>query len=123
LIVGSIRAKRPINPKPASPRRYQSRAIDAAENHFIRDKASRGRLIAPCGTGKSLLGFWTAERLKAKTVAVIVPNLGLIEQGSRDWMKEFRARAERQNQFMCAATIPLPTKTKSSAPLLISDCR
>jgi predicted helicase len=100
LITRAIKDKRPVAPKPATPRLDQLRAIEAAKVHFLRDKQSRGRLIAPCGTGKSLDGFWIAEALKAKTVVVIVPNLGLIEQGVRDWMKEFLARG-RKPEWIC----------------------
>jgi predicted helicase len=103
LITRSIKEKRPVNPKPIPPRPDQRRAIAAAEDHFLRDKASRGRLIAPCGTGKSLDGFWIAEALRARTVAVIVPNLGLIEQGVRDYMREFLAKG-RTPEWICVCS-------------------
>jgi predicted helicase len=70
------------------------RAIAAAENHFLRDKGSRGRLIMPCGTGKSLTAYWIAEALKAKTIVVAVPSLGLIRQSVADWTREFLAKSE-----------------------------
>ena len=31
----------------------------------------RDRLPIPCGTGKSMLAFWIAEALEAKTVVVV----------------------------------------------------
>ena len=34
---------------------------------------SRGKLIMPCGTGKSLTSYWIAEELKAQTILVAVP--------------------------------------------------
>src|SRR5262249_7199386 len=67
-------------------------AITAARNHFIRDKAARGRLIMPCGTGKSLAAYWIAEALKAKTIVVTVPSLALIRQSVTDWTREFLAK-------------------------------
>ena len=53
LIVGRLKGQS-ARPKARHPRPHQARAISAARDHFIRDKAARGRLIMPCGTGKSL---------------------------------------------------------------------
>src|SRR5262249_15902121 len=66
-------------------------AINAAKNHFIRDGAARGRLLMPCGTGKSLTAYWIAEALEAKTILVAVPSLALIRQSLADWTREFHA--------------------------------
>ena len=53
-------------PEPRIPRPYQEQAIAAASKHYIEANASRGRLIMPCGTGKSLTAYWIAQaRLKA----------------------------------------------------------
>jgi predicted helicase len=57
----------------------------------VRDGASRGRLIIPCGTGKSLTAYWIAEALKAKTILVAVPSLALVRQSLTDWTREFLA--------------------------------
>jgi predicted helicase len=82
------------NPQARHPRRHQARAITAARNHFIRDRAARGRLIMPCGTGKSLAAYWIAEALKAKTILVAVPSLALIRQSVTDWTREFLAKGQ-----------------------------
>ena len=55
------------------------------------DGAARGRLIMPCGTGKSLTAYWIAEALKAKTILVAVPSLALVRQSLTDWTREFLA--------------------------------
>jgi hypothetical protein len=72
LIVGRLRGEN-ARPKPGNPMPHRRSAVFAAKAHFIRDKASRGRLIMPCGTGKSLTAHWIAEALRAKTVLVAVP--------------------------------------------------
>lgn len=41
-------------PKRRVPRPHQKNAINAARKHFVKDKKTRGKLIMPCGTGKSL---------------------------------------------------------------------
>jgi predicted helicase len=53
-------------PKPKTPYPYQGQAIAAASKHYA-GKECRGRLIMPCGTGKSLIAFWIAQTLKAQT--------------------------------------------------------
>jgi superfamily II DNA or RNA helicase len=93
LIVGRLEGKS-ARPKARHPRPHQARAISAARDHFVRDKAARGRLIMPCGTGKSLAAYWIAEALKAKTILVAVPSLALIRQGVTDWTREFLANAQ-----------------------------
>jgi superfamily II DNA or RNA helicase len=90
LIVASLKG-RSARPEPRSPRPHQCAAISAAKTHFIRDSAARGRLIMPCGTGKSLTAYWIAEALKAKTILVAVPSLALVRQSLADWTREFLA--------------------------------
>src|SRR5262249_6437620 len=75
----------------------------AAKAHFIRDKAARGRLIMPCGTGKSLTAYWIAETLKAKTIVVAVPSLALIRQSLADWTREFLAHGQRPD-WICVCS-------------------
>ena len=86
---GSERSTRARSPRP-----HQRAAISAAKAHFVRDKAARGRMIMPCGTGKSLAAYWIAEALRAKTILVAVPSLALIRQSLADWTREFLARGQ-----------------------------
>ncbi len=91
LIVAKLKG-RSQKPKPRRPRRHQAKAISAAEKHFVRDGAARGRLIMPCGTGKSLTAYWIAETLNAKLILVAVPSLALVRQSLTDWTREFLAK-------------------------------
>ncbi len=93
LIVGKLKG-RSARPEARSPRPHQRAAISAAKAHFVRDKAARGRMIMPCGTGKSLAAYWIAEALRAKTILVAVPSLALIRQSLADWTREFLARGQ-----------------------------
>lgn len=72
LIVAKLKGRSPA-PKARTPRPHQRAAVAAAKSHFVRDAAARGRLIMPCGTGKSLTAYWIAEALEAKTILVAVP--------------------------------------------------
>lgn len=47
----------------------------------------RGKFIAACGIGKTLIAMWVQEALKAKTVLFAVPNLALIRQTLESWVK------------------------------------
>jgi superfamily II DNA or RNA helicase len=93
LIVGGLKGESTI-PVPRCPRPHQAGAILAAKDHFIRDKAARGRLIMPCGSGKSLAAYWIAQSLEAKTILVAVPSLELIRKSVTDWSREFLANGQ-----------------------------
>jgi predicted helicase len=73
LIKSGLRGK-PTPPEPRQPRPHQQKAISAASQHFA-NGATRGRLIMPCGTGKSLTAFWIAETLQARNILMAVPSL------------------------------------------------
>ena len=74
---------RPALPERKTPRPHQQKAIDdVIEGFFVND---RGRLIMACGTGKTLVGVWVAERLKSARTLVLVPSLSLVNQVSREW--------------------------------------
>jgi predicted helicase len=97
LIIRSLKSTRKVRLKARRPRQDQKRAIAAAKKHFVENKAARGRMIMPCGTGKSLIAFWIAETIKASTIVVAVPSLGLIRQSVADWTREFLAKGEMRD--------------------------
>ena len=87
--------KQKYNPKPFFPRDHQKKAIRNAYKHFIKEKNSRGKLIFPCGVGKSLTGFWMMEKLSASSTVVAVPSLALIKQTLDVYLKEVSARNQK----------------------------
>jgi len=102
LIVAKLKG-RGARPEARSPRPHQREAILAAKTHFIRDGAARGRLLMPCGTGKSLIAYWIAEALEAKTILVAVPSLALIRQSLADWTREFLAH-DIKSDWLCVCS-------------------
>jgi len=94
---------RSTRPEPREPRPHQIAAIEAAKKHFIRDGETRGRLVMPCGTGKSLTAFWIADALKANQILVAVPSLALIRQSVADWTREFLAR-DKVPDWLCVCS-------------------
>lgn len=65
---------------------FQNQIITDVINGFR--TADRGKLIAACGTGKTLTALWISEKLKAKTVLFLAPSLALIKQTLEEWTKE-----------------------------------
>ena len=76
------------------PRGHQRKAISNSYKYFIQENNSRGKVIHPCGAGKSLTGFWIYKELRAKNALIAVPSLFLIKQTLKEWAKESTARNE-----------------------------
>jgi superfamily II DNA or RNA helicase len=102
LIVAKLKG-RSARPEIRRPKPHQQEAISAAKTHFIKDGATRGRLIMPCGTGKSLAAYWIAEALRAKTILVAVPSLALVRQSLKDWTREFLAHGIKPD-WLCVCS-------------------
>ena len=90
-------------PKPLIPRDHQHNAIKNAEKHFIHQKNTRGKMIMPCGTGKSLAAFWIAEKLDSKSILVAVPSLSLIQQTLGVWARESYAN-KKEIRWICVCS-------------------
>ena len=88
----SLIKNKTVKIKPLKPYSHKKRAIKNAYKHFITNKQNRGKLIMPCGTGKTLTAFWIAEKLGAKTIVIAVPSLSLIRQTLKVWLREVVAK-------------------------------
>jgi len=84
-------------PQKRNPRLYQQKSIDQAKEHFLDKKSKRGKLIMPCGTGKSLIAYWITRKLNVRTVIVAVPSLALVKQSLGDWTSEYLAEGIHPN--------------------------
>jgi len=141
LIVAQLSGKA-ARPTPRQPLPHQAEAISKAEEHFVHEGAARGRLIMPCGTGKSLTAYWIAEALKAKLILVAVPSLALVRQSLTDWTREFLAHGLKPD-WLCVCSdesvgnlesdtfvgevydlgVPAHTNTKEIAAFLRADTK
>jgi superfamily II DNA or RNA helicase len=88
-----LRGAEPPPPALKHPRPHQLAAIESVRRHFA--KEARGKVVMPCATGKSLVGFWCAEDLQARSVVIAVPNLSLVRQLLKDWTEQSVARGRR----------------------------
>jgi superfamily II DNA or RNA helicase len=68
------------------PQPHQTEALDALlpalETH---DRVSA---IMACGTGKTLVALWVAERRHASRILVLLPSLALLRQVLHEWLRE-----------------------------------
>ncbi len=76
-----------VKPKKLIPRPHQKEAISKTISYFKSNE--RGKMIMPCGTGKSLTAFWIAEKMKPKSILIAVPSLALLQQTLKVWTREF----------------------------------
>ena len=76
-----------IKPQKLEPRPHQIEAIKKTFDYFKSN--DRGKVIMPCGTGKSLAAFWIANEMKAKNILIAVPSLALLQQTLKVWTREF----------------------------------
>jgi superfamily II DNA or RNA helicase len=79
---------------PLKPRSHQKDAVKAGHQHFVIKKAKRGKLIMPCGSGKSLAAYWIAKKLEVRRIVIAVPSLALIRQTLKVWLRETMANRQ-----------------------------
>ncbi|MDC0276966.1 DEAD/DEAH box helicase family protein [bacterium] len=89
--------------KVLKPRPHQKRAIKNAVGHFVTKKNERGKMIMPCGSGKSLTGYWIANDFKAKKILVAVPSLALIKQTLEVWAEQSVAN-KKNVRWICVCS-------------------
>lgn len=99
----ALAAHQPIERAARTPRPHQARAVEKAAAYFAENGNTRGKLIMPCGTGKSLTAFWIAEELEATTILIAVPSLSLMRQTLHVWLEELAAR-EREVRWLCVCS-------------------
>jgi superfamily II DNA or RNA helicase len=73
---------RPVRSK--KPRPHQRVAVSAVMRGF--ESRDRGQLLMACGTGKTLVSLFAAERIESERTLVLVPSLSLLSQTLREWV-------------------------------------
>lgn len=81
-----------------SPRPYQEEILEKIVDGF--KNSDRGKLIAACGIGKTLLALWVSERISTQTVLFLAPSLGLIRQTLKEWV----GQAETPFSYLCVCS-------------------
>jgi predicted helicase len=65
---------------------FQEEIINDVVDGFKQN--DRGKLIAACGTGKTLMSLWISERLDTDTVLFVAPSLALVRQTIDEWTSQ-----------------------------------
>ena len=70
----------------------QREALDGIAGEY--EHGSKGRVIMPCGTGKSVVAMWAAEGnvVPGGTVLYLVPSIALMGQTMREWARHRTVR-------------------------------
>jgi predicted helicase len=86
----------------AKPRDYQKDILDAVTEGFA--KVDRGKVVAACGIGKTLIALWVSEAVKAKTVLFLAPSLALVRQTLDQWVKH----SNKPFAYICVCSPQVP---------------
>ena len=81
-----------ISLTPFKPYPYQKPAVKKTVTYL--NNNTRGKLIMPCGSGKSLTSYWIAQKLRQKRIIFAVPSIYLIKQTYEVWLREIVANKE-----------------------------
>ena len=92
-----------VKPEKFSPKKHQKQAIKSVLKAFKDKNTERGKMIMPCGTGKSLTAFWIARDMKVKNILLAIPSLSLLQQTLNVWTKEFLANNIRPD-YLCVCS-------------------
>jgi predicted helicase len=78
--------QRPVAPPRKTPRPDQQGAI----NSVIEGLRQQDRVTAvmACGTGKTMVQLWAAERLECRRILLLVPSLALMRQTLHEWLQQ-----------------------------------
>ncbi len=81
-----------------TPKPHQQTAIQNAVNYYTNNNT--GKLILPCGAGKTLTSLWIKEALNANSTLVILPSLSLLRQFKNEW----KSQSKQQFDYLCVCS-------------------
>ncbi|MCY3786714.1 MAG: DEAD/DEAH box helicase family protein [bacterium] len=93
-----------FEPEPFDPYPFQRAAVEKVVAGF--ERHDRGRLILPCGTGKSVVALWIAERMagRGRRVLYLVPSIALMGQTMRHWARRRHPDIDHRYIGICSDT-------------------
>ncbi len=80
-------------------------------------KEDRGKLIAACGTGKTLTALWITEEMKNDTVLFLAPSLALIKQTLESWADQ----AKMPFSYLCVCSDKTVSNDLDDGDISISE--
>jgi predicted helicase len=100
-IIEAWLAKRPSTREKHDPKPHQSVALNDIVGALSR--GPRATALMACGSGKTLVALWAAERLGARTVLILLPSLALVRQSLHEWLHHSNWP---DIQFLCVCSDP-----------------
>ena len=91
-----------VRPKPRDPLPHQGEALDQIVPAL--KEMPRATAVMACGTGKTMVALWTAERLEARRILVLMPSLALVKQTLEEWSRW--SQWGDDYRFMCVCSDP-----------------
>ena len=77
---------KPQPPTRYTPKEHQQECLEAIDKTLASNK--RTTAVMACGTGKTLVALWAAERSNATRILVLVPSLALVRQILHEWLSQ-----------------------------------
>jgi len=115
-IIEAWLAERPATSKKKDPKPHQVAALNDIVGGLSR--VPRATALMACGSGKTLVALWAAERLGARTVLVLLPSLALVRQTLHEWLHE---TSWPDVQFLCVCSDPTVQPEEDSLLVRPSD--
>lgn len=115
-IVEAWLAEQAVKPKKKDPKPHQVAALNEIVGGLSR--GPRATALMACGTGKTLVALWAAERLGARTVLVLLPSLALVRQTLHEWLHE---TSWPDLQYLCVCSDPTVQPEEDSLLVRPSD--
>ena len=75
--------EKPVQKPKRTPRGYQEAAL--RDISACLSQNDRAHVVMACGTGKTLVALWAAERVGARQILVLLPSLSLLRQTLQEW--------------------------------------
>ncbi len=99
-----------------TPKPFQADAVARVVAGFAEN--DRGRLVLPCGTGKSVVSLWVAEQMAGigGRVLYLVPSIALMNQTMREWASQRDPSVPHRYIGVCSDT--RAGHTSEDAPLV-----
>ncbi|MFH2066497.1 MAG: DEAD/DEAH box helicase family protein [Pseudomonadota bacterium] len=119
--VKSLLKNQPIKLKPFIAKKHQLKAITKADKYFIKDGQSRGKLIMPCGSGKTLAAYWISKRIQARKIIIAVPSLSLLSQTIDVWLRENTAVKREMNWIAICSDATVANIERDELSLFTQD--
>jgi superfamily II DNA or RNA helicase len=97
--------------KRKDPLPHQKEALDEILSSL--QSQDRATVVMACGTGKTMVEMWAAERREAKLTLVLLPSLALMHQILHEWVREIH----HPMAYLCVCSDPTVTQGRDEVIL------